>query len=168
MSSSQQEPETSGTTNTNINEPEAPDTKNSDPSLDPAVLEELEDGLATQLDVSVPSGPEAPENTRRFTLIVTGTVPGVDLAEERDLVLKYVERALMGLNVTHGIGLIGAAYRSDPLNESDPTDTVQDAPDTILLTDQDGDSSSEESAPGPSDGSPSGEDSDSDSFSTWT
>jgi len=122
--------------------------------------EVLESALEEQLTVSsMEISPGA--GARRFTLIVTGTVPGNDLAEERELVLKNVERALMGLSATHGIGLIGAAYRSDPI-PSEVTDTVPDAPDTTESSEVPGNSLPGPEEPGASDGSPSGpQDSDS-------
>lgn len=142
MQSSQQEPETSGTESTPTNEPEAIDTSLSDE------LESLESEVGT------------PPEGRRFVLIVTGTVPGKDLGAERDLVLKTMERAMMGLAVTDGIILNAAAYRSDPTRETTILApvliaTAPDAPATEERSEADGVSPDAESSDGSSDGSPS-------------
>ena len=164
VTSSQPEHETSGTKSTPTHEPAADGTSSSE-----ATPAELETELEQLLAASAPAGPEeTPDSTRRFSLIVTGTVPGLDLQAERHLVIQNVERALLGLGATHGITLRGAAYRSDPLAEpftSGATDTALDAAVTERPSEQDGSSSSEPSSPGSPDGSPS-DPTDSDSTST--
>lgn len=97
-----------------------PDTKPS---------EALEDTKTLPVyDVSDPNGTsERPENRRRFTLIVRGTIPGMDLDLERERILKSVEVALHELSPKWGIYPTGAAYRSDPIA------TVPDAQDTVTL-----------------------------------
>lgn len=99
--------------------------------------EPLVDGLEQQLAVSGLPGLESPpDRSRKWILIVAGTVPGDDLTAERDLLIAQVERAVLGLS-TAGITLMGAAYRSDPaasLSESEATDTAPDAEDTPTPT----------------------------------
>jgi hypothetical protein len=140
---------TSGTESTPTNEPEAPVTPRSETLV--AELDEVE---------SAGSPPPPPANSRRFTMIVTGTIPGTDLEEERAVVLRTMERALGGLSVTYGIELIAAAYRSDPMdpspppsNESAPTGTAPDATDTSEPTKDGGDSDTDSSSDGSSDSS---------------
>lgn len=154
MSSSQPDQTTSGTKSIPTNEPEAQDTKH---------LEHLVEGLEDHLS-SAPSpeetSPQRPtESNRRFILILKGTVPGLNLEEERTAIIRQVEMALMGLHATHGIVLMGAGYRSDPTQErseeSAPTDTVPDATDTDEPASPSESSPSESSSPGSSDGSPS-------------
>jgi hypothetical protein len=147
--------------------PSPNDSNSPEPSRleEPSAPEELAIELEQQLAASsleiLPG-----EGARRFSLIVTGTTPGLDLVGERELILKTIERALMGLHVTHGIGLIGAAYRSDPI-PSEATDTVPDVLDTTESSEEPGESSDAQPEPGPLDGSPSGQpESDSSSPST--
>jgi len=142
--SSPLETETSGTKSTPTNEPGAEHTPRSE-------------DLATELEnLEAESGPDGPtpppvsKAGRRFVLIVTGTIPGEDLTTERDLVLKTMERAMGGLEVTHGVILKACAYRSDPTQDSGPeaTATAPDAPDTSSLDAPGGESSGEESSDG--------------------
>jgi hypothetical protein len=147
--SSQPVTETSGTESTATSE------------LDPAVTarsETLVDGLEELSETAGPPPPPPSKAGRRFVLIVTGTVPGEDLTAERDLVLKTMERAMLGLDATHGVKLNAAAYRSDPTEETskeqpEATDTAQDAADTSSPDAAGGESSHEESSAGSSDGS---------------
>ena len=73
----------------------------------------------------------ASQNPRRFTVAITGTVPGIDPEAERDLILSSLEQGLLKLQETNGIILIGAGYRSDPVvSTSAPTVTVPVVPAT--------------------------------------
>lgn len=169
MRSSRRVKKTSGTRNTATSRQAAPVIVSSEDSpTEPSESQPfLETGLEEQPDASAPESPAAPElpapelteTSRRFTLIVTGYTPGVDPVAEREIVLKTMERALMGLHVTNGIELAAAAYRSDPNPPSstspDHTDTAPDAPVTAVPTEADGSSPTELSSDGSSGTSPS-------------
>jgi len=141
--SSQPVTETSGTKSTPTNEPGAEHTPRSED-----LVTELENLEAE----SAPAGPTPPPVSkagRRFVMIVTGTIPGEDLKTERELVIHTMERAMGGLEVTHGVILNACAYRSDPMDsEPEATDTAPDAQDTSSLAAPGGESSGEESSDG--------------------
>ena len=130
------------------------------PTLLASVVPSEEDVAAFQKRTQdLPARGQVPSTTRRFSLFITGTVPGKDPSVERDTVLRTVEKALMGLQVTDGVQILGQAYRSEPLlpesGESAPTSTVPVASDTAAESTEDGPSDGEESSPSSSDGSPS-------------
>lgn len=180
MSSPRRAKPTSSPKSMTTSEPEQPSTNPSETStpvvVSEAIVSDLETELQKQLDLSeTPSespGPTlSPESTRKFTMVVTGTTPGLDLPAEREAIVRNLEMALMGLHVTHGIVLIGLGYRSDPAgpsNESAPTGIVLAAPVMLATTPiADEVSPSASSSPGDSDSSqPSSDDSPSTSDNT--
>lgn len=112
-----------------------------------------------------PVSAAVPVTTRRWVMIVTGTMPGRDKDAERERILGVVERDLLALAVTDEIHIVGTTFRSEPMlvqPGSNPDDTGiapvvpgTDSPDT-----ESGSPSSASSPPSSSDG-PSSESSDS-------
>jgi hypothetical protein len=98
----------------------------------------IQDGSMPEItplgQITTPTATDSPSTNgrRKFTLLVQGVIPGLDVTTERQAILAAVEEAITALRPTHNILLLQAGYRSDPMSAL--TAIAQGVPDTNGLT----------------------------------
>ena len=96
----------------------------------------IQDGSMPEItplgQITTPTEMDSKNGRRKFTLLVQGVIPGIDITTERQAILAAVEEAITALRPTHNILLLQAGYRSDPMSAL--TAIAQGVPDTNGLT----------------------------------